>query len=66
MKTEIKPGQRVRFHWGLDEAEGDVLDIYGPPGHRFVLVLISVLGTEGESLGEMRINVRLDAVAPAA
>ena len=51
-KTKLHIGDKVRAPWGLDEIEGVVVNIYGPPGHRSVLVRMPIRGSSGETLDE--------------
>jgi hypothetical protein len=50
MAKHLKRGDRVTVPWGLDNVEGIVIDIYGPPGERHVLVRVPVMGSTGETL----------------
>jgi primosomal protein N' len=52
----IKPGDKVAVPWGLDEVIGVVLEVYGPPARRSVLVRVPTLGPAGETLDESDIS----------
>jgi hypothetical protein len=41
-------GQRVRVPLGLDEVAGVILDIFGPPRHRFARVALTGVHPETE------------------
>jgi primosomal protein N' len=56
MAIHLKRGDRVMVPWGLDEVKGVVLDIYGPPGARHVLVRVPVMGSTGETLEETEVS----------
>jgi hypothetical protein len=55
-------GQRVRVPLGLDEVGGLILDIFGPPRHRFALVALAGFHPE---TGEPAITVPLSELKPA-
>lgn len=52
----LKPGDKVATPWGLDEIVGVVLEIYGPPSRRSVLVRVPTHGPSGETLEESDIS----------
>jgi hypothetical protein len=63
-ERQIRPGSRVRFLWGLDDAVGIVRDVHGPPGHLFALVAVVLPpGIEGEE-EEHTVSLPLDALEP--
>jgi histidinol-phosphate/aromatic aminotransferase/cobyric acid decarboxylase-like protein len=51
-----KPGDKVAVAWGLDEIIGTVIEIYGPPARRSVLVRVPTHGPTGETLEESDIS----------
>ena len=55
-------GQRVRVPLGLDEVGGLILDIFGPPRHRFARVALA--GFDPET-GEPAITVPLSELKSA-
>jgi hypothetical protein len=55
-------GQRVRVPLGLDEVGGVILDIFGPPRHRFARVALA--GFDPET-GEPAITVPLSELKSA-
>ncbi len=61
-KHRIRPGDRVAVPWGLGEIEGQVVEIYGPPGHQHVLVDVPVHGPSGEILESSEISFPEDSV----
>lgn len=52
----IKRGDKVAVPWGLDEVVGVVLEVYGPPARRSVLVRVPTRGPSGETLSESDIS----------
>jgi hypothetical protein len=52
----LKPGDKVAVAWGLDEVIGTVIEIYGPPARRSVLVRVPTHGPSGETLEESDIS----------
>ena len=52
----LKPGDKVAVSWGLDEIIGTVIEIYGPPARRSVLVRVPTHGPSGETLNESDIS----------
>ena len=42
-KTEPEPeyGEEVTFSLGLEEVHGTVHEVYGPPGHRHVVIMLT-------------------------
>src|SRR5581483_11843291 len=49
---DLTPGNKVAIPWGLDEIVGIVVEIYGPPARRSVLVRVPTHGPSGETLDE--------------
>lgn len=41
-----RPGDRVIVPWGLDEAPGAVVHVFGPPGAPFIMVRVDLIDTE--------------------
>jgi hypothetical protein len=66
--VELGYGTRVVVPWGLDEIEGTVVYVYGPPGHQSVMVRIPIQGTGGQVLDEEEISFPREALktVPAA
>jgi hypothetical protein len=52
----LKPGDKVAVPWGLDEIIGTVVEIYGPPARRSVLVRVPTHGPSGETLDDSDIS----------
>ena len=52
----IKPGDKVAVPWGLEEVVGIVVEVYGPPARRSVLVHVPTRGPSGETLNESDIS----------
>ncbi len=52
----VKAGDKVAVPWGLDEIVGVVVDVYGPPARRSVLVRVPTRGPSGETLDESDIS----------
>jgi hypothetical protein len=66
---DLAPGTRIRVPFGLDEVEGEVDHVYGPPARRHVLVWLTP-EVSGEVVAEpITISVPVEAVSevsPAA
>lgn len=52
----LKPGDQVVVSWGLDEIIGTIIEIYGPPARRSVMVRVPTHGPSGETLDESDIS----------
>jgi hypothetical protein len=52
----IKPGDKVAVPGGLEEVVGIVIEVYGPPARRSVLVRVPTRGPSGETLNESDIS----------
>jgi hypothetical protein len=52
----LKPGDKLAVTWRLDEIVGIVVEIYGLPARRSVLVRFSTHGPSGETLDESEIS----------
>jgi hypothetical protein len=46
MSSDFNSGDRVSVPWGLDEVEGTVLSLFGPPGKQFARVEIELVGDD--------------------
>jgi hypothetical protein len=57
-----KWGDRVAVPWGLDEIVGQVVEVYGPTGHRHVVVRVPLHGPSGETLLEEDISFPEDSL----
>lgn len=44
MTSDFNSGDQVTVPWGLDEVEGTVLSLFGPPGKQFARVEIKLSG----------------------
>jgi hypothetical protein len=44
MLSDFSSGDHVSVPWGLDEIEGTVLSLFGPPGKQFARVQIRLSG----------------------
>lgn len=68
-EEELSYGDEVAIDWGLDEVHGTVHEVYGPPGRRHVVIMLSP-EVSGDIVSEpTTVSVPLDAVkriAPAA
>ena len=42
MSSDFSSGDRVSVLWGLDEVDGTVLSLFGPPGKQFARVEIEL------------------------
>ena len=62
----LKPGDKVAVSRGLDEIVGVVVEIYGPPARRSVLVRVPTHGPSGETLDEPEISFPEDALRVVA
>lgn len=40
-KNELRPGDGISIPWGLTRVRATVEEVYGPPGKRWVLVLLT-------------------------
>jgi len=61
---KLKQGDQVRVPWGLDEVVGKVVEVYGPAGHRSVLVEIPVEGASGEELETTQVSMPESSLTP--
>ncbi len=46
MNSDFNSGDRVSVPWGLEEVEGTVLSLFGPPGKQFARVEIELPGDD--------------------
>lgn len=60
----IRVGQRVRLPWGHDTVKGTVIEVFGPPGRRFVRVAVELAEVE-EGVDGPVIALPADAVEAA-
>jgi rRNA processing protein Gar1 len=60
----FKQGDPVRVPWGVDEVVGTVVEVYGPPEHRYVLVRVPTRGPAGEVLDETDVSYPENALGP--
>jgi hypothetical protein len=44
MTSDFSSGDRVSVLWGLEDVEGTVLSLFGPPGKQFARVEIELTG----------------------
>ncbi len=60
---EPREGEQVAVAWGLDaDVLATVVQVYGPPGRRHVLLLLTPETTGGVVAEETTLSVPLDAV----
>lgn len=64
--VRMKVGDKVVVPWGLDEIIGEVLEVYGPSGHRQAYVRVPTLGPSGETLAESDISFPVTSLRLAA
>jgi rRNA processing protein Gar1 len=62
---KYRPGDRVTVPWGLDEATGTVVDVFGPPGNPFVVVRVDLSGIEAEE-DKSEVGFKADDIKPAS
>lgn len=62
MDMEPKVGDRVVVTMVFDEVTARVLEVYGQPDHRYVLLAMPLLGASGEILDEYTQNMPLHKV----
>lgn len=60
--TRIKQGDSVAIPWGVDEVVGTAIEVYGPPGHHYVLVRVPTQGPAGETLDESTVSYPEEAL----
>ena len=58
----IKIGDMVVVPLGLDEIEGEVLEVYGSSARRYVMVRVPIHGPAGETLQEKDMPFSEDAL----
>jgi hypothetical protein len=61
-KAPLRPGDKVTVPWGVHEVTGEVALVYGPPGHKSVIVRIPVTGPAGEPLDVEEVSFPEDAI----
>ena len=61
-KKRVKWGDKVAVPWGLDEIVGQVVEVYGPPGHPRAVVRVPIHGPARETLQEEDISFREDSL----
>ena len=59
---DVSPGDQVEVPWGHERLIGTVREIYGPPGHPFVMVEVPVHGASGEVLETTTLGLPLDSL----
>jgi hypothetical protein len=62
---DLKPGDKVKVKWGVEQYTATVTHIYGPAGRRHVIVEIPILGSRGEELSFTTASVPADELVPA-
>lgn len=58
-----QPGDHVEIAWGISTVVGQVLEVYGPPTSRHVLLAVD-LGTEGDAEQWPTVSLPIDKVQP--
>jgi len=62
MSSDFSSGDRVSVQWGLDEVEGTVLSLFGPPGKQFARVEIELTGGDEPPVLEV-VSLPVDLLA---
>lgn len=64
-QASLKPGDKVKVNWGVDQYTATVTHVYGPAGRRRVIVEIPILGSRGEELSFTTASVPAEELVPA-
>lgn len=62
--AEPTPGDVVRLVWAGYDVNAQVMEVYGPPNRRHMIVDADIPGPSGEPVGSHVLNVPVSAVRP--